>query len=99
MTLEEKIKVLSKKDENWRKEGLYRQENKKWLNISRNIAIKVLSKLRENKQLNIKPKTQEELAQILNVVPPYITKIVKGQENMTLKTIISLEEALNIKLL
>jgi transcriptional regulator with XRE-family HTH domain len=42
--------------------------------------------------------TQKDLAERMNVSPQYISKIVKGAENLSLETITALEEALSVDL-
>ena len=43
--------------------------------------------------------SQKQLAEMVNVSPQQINKIVKGSENLTLETISKIEDALGIKLL
>ena len=64
-----------------------------WLRKSTRIAVRVLSRLKE---LGM---SQKELAEILKVTPQYVSKIVKGNENLTLETICGLEIALGITLI
>ncbi|MES2726695.1 MAG: helix-turn-helix transcriptional regulator [Bacteroidota bacterium] len=71
----------------------FRKQNKQWLKKSMLIAIAILKALREK---NI---TQIKLAEDLNVTPQYINKILKGSENLTLETIVKIEDALKIKLI
>ena len=77
---------------NWRKGAEWRRENKSWLKYSRFIALKVLHRLDEVKM------TQRHLAEQLNCSPQYVSKLLKGNANMTLETISKLEELLNIDL-
>jgi len=71
----------------------YRRDNRHWLRKSAIIALKVLRALREQ---NL---TQKDLAEKMKVSPQQISKIVKGQENLTLETIANLEIALGIKII
>jgi antitoxin component HigA of HigAB toxin-antitoxin module len=71
----------------------YRRENRHWLRKSAVIALKVLKALKEQ---NL---TQKDLAEKMQVSPQQISKIVKGQENLTLETIANLEIALEIKII
>ncbi len=89
----DKIKKLTSGSSNWIEEARERQNNKAWLKHSRRIAIKILATLREK---GIK---QKELAELLNVKPQQVNKIVKGKENLTLETISKLELALAIDLM
>ena len=67
-----------------------RIKNRKRLRESQAIAIKVLKKLEEPGW------SQRRLASEMGVTPQQITKIVKGKENLTLDTIVKLQEILNI---
>lgn len=77
---------------NWRKGAEWRQKNKYWLKYSRFIALKVLHRLDEVKM------TQRQLAEQLKCSPQYVSKLLKGNANMTLETISKLEELLKIDL-
>ena len=91
--IKNKLKNLISKDiSDWKEKARYRKENEFWLRHSQNIAIKILSEL---KRLNM---TQKALAEKLNIEPQQINKIVKGQENLTLKTICQIEIALGVDL-
>jgi DNA-binding XRE family transcriptional regulator len=70
-----------------------RSTNKAWLKKSMLIAIVILNVLRERKI------TQVEFAKSLGVSPQYVNKILKGQENLTLETIVKIEQILNISLI
>ncbi len=67
--------------------------NKAWLDTSFKIALLILARL---KALGWK---QTQLASAMNVSPQYISKIVRGKENLTIETIAALEQVLNIKLI
>ena len=92
-TFIEKLKSQSIKDSNWLEKAKWRQENEAWLDISFAIALKILRVLREK---NMK---QKDLADLLDLSPQYINKIVKGSENLTIETISRIEQALKIKLI
>ena len=81
------------------KDLLFYEENKEWLDRSANIAIKILSTLRHNRKENRFPTTQKDLAEIMNVTPQQVNKMVKGTENLTLETISRVEKALDIQLI
>jgi len=68
--------------------------NKTWLNYSGKIALRVLSAIEDIPGMN-----QRKLAELMGVTPQHISKIVKGQENLTLETIGKLSEALQIELI
>lgn len=84
----------AQKTSQWLKNAQHRRENKKWLAYSFQIAIKILAAIDETPGM-----TQKQLAELIGVSPQYISKILKGQENLTLETISKLEAALDIQLL
>lgn len=88
-----RLEQESKKDYAWLKEAIWRQENRSWLERSAQIAFQVLESLSEQKR------TQKDLAESMGVSPQFVSKIVKGSENLTLETISKLERALNIQLI
>ena len=55
-----------------------RKENRKWIRKSQQIALAIHYFLRKNGM------SQKELAEIMNVTPVYVAKLLKGQENLTL---------------
>ena len=63
--------------------------NRDWLRYSRKIAIVVALSLEE---LNM---SQKQLAEIVGCSPQYVSKLLKGEENLTLETLCKLERALN----
>lgn len=83
----------SETSSSWREDAEWRRNNWPWLRHSMKIAAKVLL---EMKQQGI---TQKALAERMNCSQQYVSKIVKGQVNMSLETISKLEEALNICLI
>ena len=92
--LDKKLNALLNKGENtWELKARERLANKSWLKHSRRIALKLNFFLRDNK---IK---QKDLAELLNVSPQQVSKIIKGRENLTLETISKIENVLKIELL
>ncbi len=79
---------------NWAKDVERTRLNKTWLNYSGKIALRVLSAIEDTPGMN-----QRKLAELMGVTPQHISKIVKGQENLTLETIGKLSEALQIELI
>lgn len=69
-------------------------KNSNWLKYAQKIATAVLCAIEKNPDIN-----QRVLAEKLNVSPQYVSKMLKGQENMTLKTIAGLEDVLGIKII
>ena len=88
-----KLNKIASTDTKWQAEAKQRRENRNWQKHSQRIAIKILRALREQ---NIK---QNQLAAMIGVSPQQISKIVKGNENLTLQSIAKIEEALNIQLI
>jgi transcriptional regulator with XRE-family HTH domain len=90
----EKFKALvSSEKTNTIDKNRARIKNRAMLRESQNIALKVLDKLDEIGW------SQRKLAIEMGVSPQQITKIVKGQENLTLETQIKLQNILNIPIL
>src|SRR5579863_1144417 len=92
--LKEKLsKLSSNQPSEWKAKAKYRRENREWLKKSAAIAIRVLDALK------IQNLSQKELAERMNISPQQISKIVKGQENLTLETISNLEIGLGIQIM
>ena len=77
----------------WREEAEWRRDNWSWLRHSQRIAVKVLLQMKEQGL------TQKALAERMNCTQQYVSKILKGKENMSLDTLTRLEEALGISLI
>ena len=77
----------------WREEAEWRRKNKAWLRHSQHIAVIVLSYM---KRENI---TQSAMAERLNCTQQYVSKILRGTENMSLETITKLEIAIGKQLI
>ena len=77
----------------WREKAEWRRDNWSWLRHSQRIAVKVLLHMR---QIGL---TQKELAERMNCSQQYVSKILKGKENMSLDTLTKLENALDICLI
>lgn len=90
-------KLISDKKSNWLDEALWMEENEGWLDKSAQIAIRILSEIHRQKHVN--GMTQKKLAEKMGVREQYINKVVKGKENLTLKTISKIEAVLGIKLI
>ncbi|TKC59211.1 helix-turn-helix transcriptional regulator [Pedobacter hiemivivus] len=85
--------IVSEEKSGWPEKAKYRADNRDWLKKSQAIAIKVNGLIRD------KGISQKELAQLLKVSPQQVSKILKGQENLTLETISKLENALETTLI
>lgn len=77
----------------WREKAQWRRDNWSWLRHSQKIAVRVLLQM---KQLGL---IQKALAERMNCTQQYISKILKGKENMSLDTLSKLERALGITLI
>ena len=69
------------------------QEEKSWLNHSQMIASIMSARMKE---LGM---TQKMLAEKMNCTQQYISKILKGRENLSLEALSRIENALNIHFL
>ena len=93
MTNKEKFLALVSEDVETEKRIRYREENSLWLRESKSIALRVLLALKE------KNMTQKDLAGLMSVSPQYVSKLVKGKENLTIDTITKLQKFLGIGIL
>lgn len=99
MTQEEAINRLSRYQSDtpssWRKEEEKRLKAKSdgWLQYSRKIAIKLAIAM---KQQNL---SRQDVAERMGCSPQYVSRLLKGEENLSLETICKLENALNISIL
>ena len=74
----------------WRERAEWRQQNKSWLRHSQRIAVKMLEKMDE---LGL---TQKQLAELMGCSQQYVSKVLKGQENLSLETMSKIEDCLHI---
>lgn len=97
MTKEEKLRWLEQHQSNnpshWREKAEWERENRGWIRHSQFIAVIMLSRMGE---LNL---TQTSLAERMGCSQQYISKILKGKENLSLETISKIEEALQIPII
>lgn len=77
----------------WREKAEWRQQNKSWLRYSQQIAMMMLDKMEE---LHL---TQKALAKLMGCSQQYVSKILKGRENLSIETLCKIEEALHLSLL
>lgn len=77
----------------WREEAEFLSENKAWLRYSQRVAMLMLDKMDD---LNI---TQKSLAEKMGCSQQYVSKILKGRENLSIETLSKIENALHINLL
>lgn len=93
-TIEERLrKHAPATPSRWREKAVWRKENKSWLRYSQLVAMRMLDQM-ANEGL-----TQKALAERLGCSQQYVSKILKGQENLSIETICKIEEALAIELL
>lgn len=99
MTQEEAIERLSRyqsdQPSKWREkeEKQYRAKADGWMQYSRRIAIKIAMAM---KQQNL---SRQEVAERMGCSPQYVSRLLKGEENLSLETIYKLENALNVSIL
>lgn len=99
MTREETIARLSRYEaptsSEWREneQKLCQAKAEGWLRYSRRIAIKIALAM---KRQNL---SRQDMADRLGCSPQYVSRLLKGEENLSLETICKLEEALNISIL
>ena len=93
-TFKEKLdKIVSGDKSNWVEKAEWGEANKNWLLKSAAIALKISRTLKQKKM------TQADLAQKLGSSAQHVSKILKGQENLTLETLSKIEACLNIELI
>jgi len=92
-SIKQRLFAQSIKDSKWLEQAKWRAENEAWLDLSFSIALMIGRWLRANGM------SQKELAERLGYSPQYVSKIVKGSENLTLETITKIEKVLGIKLI
>ena len=99
MTQEQAVARLSRyqteKPSEWKveEEKIRYAKSKGWLQYSRKIAIKVAVSMKRQGL------SRQDVADRMGCSPQYISKLLKGEENLSLETICKLEDALNIAIL
>lgn len=96
-TRKEQVKELEKlmpeTPSRWREDAEFRAANQEWIRESQRIAAAMLT------QMDAKGIRQSDLAKKMGVSQQYISKILRGKENLTLTTIVKIEDALNLSIL
>ena len=92
-TIEKLNALRSSTPSKWRENAEKRRANRAWLRYSQIIAMKMLDRMDELKM------TQKALADIMGCSQQYVSKIVRGKENLSLETIAKIETALGVKLI
>lgn len=77
----------------WRERAEWRVANKSWLRYSQRIAMMMLDKMEE---LGL---TQKSVAERMGCSQQYISKVLKGTENLSIETIAKIEDALELEIL
>lgn len=85
--------IAKPRSEEAKEKARRRREDREWMRMSQDIAISILGYLRRSGT------TQKELAERLGVAPAYISKLVKGQENLSLSTICKLQTVTGLTLI
>ena len=89
-----KLKQMSRPmTEDEKKDIEFRRENREWLAISERLALKL------RRILRTEGISQNELAARMKVTPAQVTKILSGKENLGLKTICKIENAIGQSLI
>ncbi|MCM1051282.1 MAG: helix-turn-helix transcriptional regulator [Paenibacillus sp.] len=70
-----------------------RRENREWLRYSQSIAMMMLDKMEE---LGM---TQKAVAERMGCSQQYISRVLKGTENLSIETIYKIETALGLQIL
>lgn len=86
-------KYQSSTPSKWRENAEWRMPNKSWLRYSQHIAMLMLDKMEE---LHM---TQKQLSELMGCSQQYISKVLKGQENLSLETLSKIECCLQIQIL
>ena len=73
----------------WRELFDFLETNKSWLRHSQNIAMLM-------QELGM---SQKQLAEKMNCSPQYISKVLRGRENLSLETLTKIENALEISII
>ena len=74
-------------------EARWRQENEIWLKMSRSVALSLIDYMQEN---NLSRAT---LAKELGITTQYLSRILSGTENFSLKSIAKIEARLGVSCL
>ena len=77
----------------WRENAEWRVANKSWLRYSQHIAMLMLDRMEE---FNI---TQKQLSELMGCSQQYVSKVLKGQENLSLETLSKIERCLNLQII
>ena len=71
-------------------EAKWRQENEIWLRMSRSVALTIIDYMQEHSL------SRAEVAKVLGVSQQYLSRILSGTENFSLRTVARIEASLGI---
>lgn len=77
----------------WREAAEARRANKPWLRFSQQVALVMLDRM---EQMGL---TQKKLADLMGCSQQYVSKVLKGRENLSIETISKIEDALQLHIL
>ena len=77
----------------WRENARWRMDNRAWLRHSQHIAMMMLDRMDELKV------SQKQLSELMGCSQQYVSKVLKGQENLSLETISKIEHCLGLQIL
>lgn len=77
----------------WRERAQERRQNREWIRYSQKIAMLMLDRMEE---LGL---TQKQVAELMSCSQQYISKVLKGSENLSIETISKIEDALDLQIL
>ena len=77
----------------WRENAEWRMKNRAWLRHSQHIAMMMLDKMEEMHM------SQKHLSELMGCSQQYVSKVLKGQENLSLETISKIESCLNLQIM
>lgn len=69
-------------------EARWRQENEIWLKMSRSVALSIIDYMQDNHL------SRAEMAKALGVSPQYLSRILSGTENLSIKSVAKIEATL-----
>src|SRR5574344_990042 len=77
----------------WRENVEWRMKNRSWLRYSQHIAMMMLDKMEE---LGM---SQKQLSELMGCSQQYVSKVLKGQENLSLETLSKIECCLELQII
>ncbi len=77
----------------WHENAEWRMANKPWLRYSQQIAMMMLERMEERHM------PQKQLSELMGCSQQYVSKVLKGQENLSLETLSKIERCLNLQII